>query len=509
MRLADVQQRRTGGFRARTAAIASILILMWPALINGQPFFFSDTSSYVRAGEMAARMVIGPAARTIWTQDHPAPTPAIAVTAPRPATPTLRGNDPASGYIMAGRSPYFGIGLWLGWVSSQFWLFVVAQAVASYFLIGAALRCIGLDGTNLKLIVATALAVLSPLAVYNGVLLADALSGFGIAAFLILLAPRVQFARWEVALLAGIIIASAVSHLTHVVILAGLLMLVALFAAMRWLAWGQISRAVQIGGGALLIGVLSIIATSAAVKAQFGRAPVLVPLITARFIADGPGRDYIAAGCDGKRFAVCRIPYRGWTNSTIFLWSRDPATGAFLLADVDAKLAMSQEDKAFAMAVARAYPLETARFALTNTIKQLTDLRVDIVNEGCFVSPACIGHQFPEQIVSAIAQTPGGRDAWPVPAMSFVVYAAAVASLAALATLLPMLWAARPEAARLICLWLLLVTAAMVANAFLGGAISEPQSRYQTRMAWLLPLLALLAGLAWRQTTQRQEGTKP
>ncbi|WP_303539751.1 hypothetical protein [Sphingomonas natans] len=470
---------------------------MWPALINGQPFYFSDTSSYVRAGDVIAHIIGGPSARTLWTRPDPdAQTPTAASAASEKTSglrPAARGNDPDSGYIMAGRSPYFGIVLWLGWLSSRFWLFVLLQAAIAYFLIGAALRCFGLDRPGLKLTAVALLSLLSPLALYNGVLLADALSGFGCVAFLILLAPRVLFARWEILLLALVLIASVVSHLTHLVILAGMVAVLGALIGTGWVARREASRAMLIGMAAVVTGVASIAATSVAVKAHFGQAPVLVPLITARFIADGPGRDYIEAGCGGRAFAVCRIPYRAWTSSTVFLWSTEPATGAFLLADSDMRRAMSIEDKAFAVAVARAYPVRTLRVAVWNSLLQLTDLRVDIVQEVCFATPACIGKQFPDEIVREIAATPAGRGAWPLAAMNIVIYASVALSLVALMMLLPGLRASAPAAARLICLWLLLLALAMAINGFLGGAISEPQSRYQTRMIWPLPLLAIIA----------------
>jgi hypothetical protein len=490
------QAGTSGRVRAGLTALVSILLLMWPALINGQPFFFSDTSSYVRAGEMAARMIGGPGLQTIWSPTDYGPPPAAAAppagSGPN-AAPSTRGNDPASGYIMAGRSPYFGLVLWLGWVTSHFWLFVLFQAALAYVLIGLALRCFGFDRPAPKLGVVTALALLSPLAVYNGVLLADALSGFGVVAFLILLVPGVRLARWEVLLLALVLMASVVSHLTHLVMLGGMMAIVGLLIALRRLSVRESASALLVGGGALLLGIVSVIVTSAVVKAHYGRSPVLVPLITARFVADGPGRDFIRAGCDGQRFAVCRIPYRDWTSSTDFLWSTDPAEGAFLPADTPTRLAMSAEDKAFAAAVLKAYPLRTLRLAIWNSLLQVTDLRVEIINQGCYAKADCIGDQFPAPVQAAIAGTPGGRDGWPDRAMDLLIYVAAVASIAGLAILLPRLFASAPESAWLIALWLGLVVAAMAINGFLGGAISEPQSRYQSRMEWLLPLIALVA----------------
>ena len=486
---------------------AAIVLLMWPALVNRQPFYFSDTTSYVRTADLVAHIVAGPAAATIWTRpefDSPRPAAAPAVPpVPRPDAPVAaRGNDLAAGYIMAGRSPYFGILLWVAWVVSCFWLFVIAQAVLAWLLIGLALRCFGLDRPRTRLGVAAILAVVSPLALYNGLLLADALSGFGVAALLILAAPHVRLARWERVLLICILLVSAMAHLTHIAMLIGMTALLGMFVVARLLPWRRARAPIVIGAFCAAIGLLSVAVTGWVVEARFGKPPVLVPLITARFIADGPGRTFIEDGCDNRRFTICHLPYRGWTNSTEFLWSRDPARGAFLMADPATRTAMSHEDKAFAFAVLAHSPLRTIGHMAWNTILQITDLRVDILDER-FIRPAGMGAQFPPSLARDIAGSPAGRGAWPLPLLNGIVYCGAILSLATLIVLLPRLYSRDVEAARLLALWVALIACAMLLNGFLGGAISEPQSRYQTRMAWLIPLCALIALLAARRARNR------
>lgn len=471
------------GLAARALlALLGVLLLMWPALVNRQPFYFPDTSSYVRAGDAVAHLLLGDAATTIWS-------PAAETEAA--AAPTReRGNDPDSGYVMAGRSPYFGLLLWAGWVTSAFWLFVAAQALVAWWLIGLALRGFGVDSPRRRLIASAGLGVLTPLALYNGVLLADALAGFGIAALLLLSFPA---GRWERVALVLLVLVSACSHLTHIVMMLAVAVLLVGLALLGRVGWQVVRAPVVVASGAVLAGFVSVMATSWAVEARYGSAPQLVPLLTARVTADGPGRDFIRAGCGGRRFAVCAIPYRDWRSADTFLWSRDPGEGAFLIADAETKARLSQQDKTFAMAVARAYPWRTMGMAAWNTLLQFVDIRTDIVDARCYVDPGCLGDQFPPQVTRAMARTPAGRGAWPVPAMDAVVYAAALVSLAVLAVLLPRLWRRDAHAAQCLALWLGVVAVAMLVNAFLGGAVSEPQSRYQARMAWLVPLIALLA----------------
>ena len=46
-------------------------------------------------------------------------------------------------------------------------------------------------------------------------------------------------------------------------------------------------------------------------------------------------------------------------------------------------------------------------------------------------------------------------------------------------------------------LWCFLLICALAINALLGGGVSDPQPRYQARVIWLLPFVAMLAGLHW------------
>lgn len=480
---------RAGPARRLLLAVLGVVLLMWPALVNRQPFYFPDTSSYVRAGDAVAQLLLSDAATTIWSPvEEPAATPERA-----------RGNDPDAGYVMAGRSPYFGLLLWASWVVGRFWLFVAGQALVAWWLIGLALRGFGVDTPRRRLFASAALGLLTPLAIYNGVLLADALAGFGIAALLLLGLPAAK--RWERWALVVLVLVSACAHLTHIVMMLAVAVLLVGVALLGRVGWSAVRVPIVTASAAVLVGFLSVMATSWAVEARYGSAPQLVPLLTARLTADGPGRDFIKAGCGGRRFAVCAIPYRAWRSADTFLWSQDPAEGAFILADAETKARLSQQDKAFAVAVARAYPLHTLGAMAWNTALQLVDIRTDIVDARCYVDPACLGDQFPPQVTREMAATPAGRGTWPVRVMDAVMYAAALVSLAAVAVLLPRLWRRDAEAARCLALWLAVIAVAMLVNAFLGGAVSEPQSRYQARLWWLVPLVALIAAFVarWRE----------
>jgi len=88
------------------------------------------------------------------------------------------------------------------------------------------------------------------------------------------------------------------------------------------------------------------------------------------------------------------------------------------------------------------------------------------------------------------------RDALPLDLFSDIQWWTIVASLAAMAVLIPFLW--RRHSPRLAGLSLVIV-ATVVANAVVTGALSVVDDRYQCRVIWLVPLLAGIFFLDWLQ----------
>lgn len=475
-----------------------VLLLMWPAIVNRQPFFFSDTTSYVRAADLAVQVATQHRVTTAWSRPRVEAEAAPAAEAATGATAAVpRGSDGSGGNVMAGRSPYFGALLYLGYVTSDFWLFVVAQAIVAYLLIGFALRCFGLDRPVLRGAVVAALAVFTTLAFYCSLLLADALAGFGILAFLILATSRPLFSRGEQAFLVAVLAISVLAHLTHIVMLLGMTGMLILLVLLRRLKWSAMRWPIALGIVGVVLGLGSVMLTNQVVRTVLGKPPALVPLMTARFVADGPGRDFIEAGCEGGRFTVCHIPFTGET-STDFLWSRQPGSGVFLPADAETRTKMSAEDTAFARAVIAAYPVRQIGMMGYNTALQIASFDSNIMWEDCFARAGCNADALPPRTLAQLRQSLSGRNLWPIGLINAKDYAGVLVALLMLAVLAPKLWREDRTAAGQLLLWTGLLAIAMLINGFLGGAISEPQGRYQARIVWLVPLLAAIAWLrAW------------
>ncbi len=477
--------------------LGCVLALAWPAFINGQPFYFPDSTAYVRAADSAAYIFSGERIRTEWTEHYRRSLDPEAKARDADRHVGARGNDLASESIMAGRSPYFGALLWLSYLLSRFWLFVVAQAAIAYWLVRVALRLFGLArpatvaGTVLLLSAVTALPY------FTGLLMPDLLAGIGILAFLLIAVDRGRLARGERIGLLALLLLSVVAHLPHILIVAAM---AAVLAIRAWAGHWPRARIVAPIAPTLLIlvaGIASVLLTSTVVEQVFGRKPLLVPLLTARFMADGPGLDYLRRHCPEAGFAACAWADRDEVVAADLLWSHDPAKGGYMFADAATRRALSAEDKAFALAVLADHPLAQGADILRNGWRQAIAVEADLLNYACVAGPHC-WPALPPRERAALQASLGGRGLWPQPAIARLQQGAIVAAILLLLAWLAVDARRGGERRDDLRLWLLLIVVALAANALLGGGISEPQARYQARIVWLLPLAAIIAGLLWR-----------
>jgi len=481
---------RLGALKSVLRHIACIAALMWMPLINGQPFFFPDTTSYVRAADIAVYIGSGHRLATEWTAGY---SDKLDGGAPKHAEANVRrgGNDVQSGQIMSGRSPYIGAALYLSYVVSNFWLFVIAQAALSYWLIRLTLRRFGIAREGAITAITLLVAGTTSLPYFNGLLLADALASFGILAFL-LLATDDGYSRRERAGLWLVVGLSAIAHLTHIVMLLGM---VVTLLALQLLRWAPANRRAIIGGAACVaIGFLSTSLTAFAVERVFHRSPQLVPLMTARFIADGPGAKFIRARCGGQDFEVCRMQVPA-ESSSAFLWSSDPKARGYTTATPEQRARIASQDTAFAMAALKAYPVEQTRMMAYNSFAQMMTFGFGGLNVGCWANAHC-WDSLPAPTRDALRRSLSGRNLWPDHEMTMLLYASVATSLAILVIVLPTLWRSNPDFARTMALWMVLGFVAMAICSVLGGAISEPQYRYQGRLVWIVTLYAIITLVA-------------
>jgi hypothetical protein len=343
-----------------------------------------------------------------------------------------------------------------------------------------------LDAAKFELPIIGFLAAATTVSFFNGMLVADGFTSYGILAFLLLAFPR-ERSGIETAILASILAFSLTTHLTHFWIIAS--MLVVLIITRKLFGLNVHRHAVKIGAACLMIGILSIQVTNLATKLVVGKEPQLLPLLSARFIADGPGLAFIKSGCDNQRFEICKLTFRNPESNPAILFSNIPGDG-YLSGTPAQRQRMGEQDVAFAFAVFQRYPLWQTGKIVSNTWSQLTFGKYTGLNVGCWDRDPDCWLSVPEPVRSELRSSLAGRNAWPEEQINVVFNIIIVASLLSIV----IFWSQRdrlsPQQRNDLSLVLSMGSCAFLVAAFFGGAVADPQWRYIGRIVWLVPLVA-------------------
>ena len=454
--------------------------LLWPALVAGDVYGFNDTVSYLRGADTVVAKLIG---------RHD---PFFTASAPAECAPSVSGQregscageeapPPTETMVLYGRSLYFGLFLYPGLLAG-FWLPVAVQALATGAVIVAAVRHF-VDPSRVRAflgatLAAFGLAALTPLPFFVCFLMPDLAVGLALLAAALLLGGwRRERWRWRVGL--GLLLAfAALSHSTALAVLA-LLGLGALGTAL----WRR-SRTLALAGGVLLgaalIGVAGDAAFALASRATTGTDPVRPPFLTARLIEDGPGLRFLDEHCAGADFVLCRYPLSGHPSAEVFLWEPTRPHGGFKALPVPDAVQVAHEQTRFAIAVARAYPRETATDLVRDFVALSGNLRL---------------HDFRLEFLASRMRADRPFQAVPteLPLLDRAISVLTALAIAIAAVALVLLWRRRAPQVRAI------VAAAAIAillNDALCAWLSGPFARYNTRAVWAFPLLVLLLALA-------------
>src|SRR5208282_875241 len=292
------------------------------------------------------------------------------------------------------------------------------------------------------------------------------------------------------------------SHVTHLALAAGLC---ALFALL-WLVRCPPVRDRLRAAGELALVVLIAAASQLTLHAYLYGKPSLngdsPPFLTARLIADGPGRWYLEKHCPEIRLALCEYVEDLPDDTDEFLWN---PRGIWPTAVESGDDRIRQEEIPFVLATLRAYPREEFSIAAAHFWQQLSAFGLWDLDRNNWVL---------EAFDTAL---PGGKSSYlsgwqanddlPLDFFSAVQYWVVIAALAAIVLFTPLVLCGRSP--RLLGLSMILLPT-LLANALITGAFSNVEERYQSRVVWLLPLLAGLLLLHWlefRQNAKRKRGS--
>lgn len=504
---------------ALAAAALALVLALSVYLINGAPLFYRDTGAYLDQGRsMVEALGLVPAVPPASAPGpeaaaagRVAPTPApvlpepSAQAAPAPAAHPSPSPDKT---VDASRSAVYGLILALldaalpidvAVLANLALIWAAALLVARRFAVPSRLPAPFLAAIGL------AAASLGALPFYVASLMPDILAPILLLMIALLCAFWPRLSRWERVAAALLTVFAIVCHPSHL-LTAAILLPLGLFVS-PLLKGRRLAVAAGLAIALLGAGVLERVAFVTAVEKVEAREVRMLPFLTARLVADGPGLDYLAAHCPDPALATCAMleplsrsaaPAR--LLSANILFSRDAETGSFRLLDEAEQTAIAAEQIAFARRVAAADPAGVLAAFGGNVLTQLGYVRVDMTLPWRGLRDA-LQRDFGAAAGSLRngALVESGRG-WlePLAAFHAAVYLVSALGLG----LLVLFPAGLPAGTRT---FLLLIFAGLVVHAAVCGGISVPAHRYGARVALVLPLLAglLLLPALWSRRSGR------
>jgi hypothetical protein len=465
--------------------------LIWPAFWNGQPFFFPDTTAYVRGADAGIQKATG--MTSSWTQSVAAETDQTLPDKVHVATrPTSSVEDKS---VLSGRSVYYGALLYLGDRLGRFWPTVVLQAIAVVAALGLTLHALRIPLQPWLPITALAAGALTTAPFFVSFLTPDIFASITIlgVATVVGIQRRLSsssYAGWLVLLAAALMF-----HATHVLIAVSALV-VAIGVNIVRSSWSN-RRGLVLVALAVLVAIVAEAGFGLLVKRAMGFPPIRPPFIMARFIEDGPGFAYLRDTCPTSGFKVCEFVDRLPLPATAFLWE---TRGVFAASPPSTRRELADEQLRFVLSVLRYDPIGQSAASLRNMLRQLTSMGLSEFNYGETDKRYYRTKVPPEHLVT-LEKTAAWRGSFP--AAFVAVLTTALFAIALGYGGLNVFVARRRNSLPPPVLY---VTTIIVAGVFINDAICGVMSgafdRYGARVAWLIPLAAFLLYIGSRNTQE-------
>lgn len=452
-----------------TIILAGFLIGAPLLVLNGFPLTFDDTPGYLE-----------PAFNILHRTAEPAWTP----------PPDLSPHGPSSANIFFLRP--FGYMLFLlpfasGW---GVWLIPLGQGILAAAVLRAALTAAGApERPGLFLGIAAVLGLTTSLSLHAATIMPDFLTGLVILLVFIIVVRRPALTIGQRLLTVAALTGMIVSHLSHLAILGGMVVLLGLWALwhdramLRSLAWGVLLPM------ALAVGLLSgsnLLTAGRPVLSE--SSPVF---LLARLIGDGPARDYLAEACRDRDYLLCGSlgsldrSAPGYVTSDYFLWHPDGARRRF--GDQPRFVAEAAE---IAHNTIASRPVAVTEHGLANAAGQFVEVQPDdTLNDPVKPLTRRLFSRFPAPVYAAFDQSLQTRQRFPRDGLALVQDLSLSLGVLGLAALGLGRWRQVDGRMRML---LLVIGLGLTLNAVVTGGLSAVHERYQNRVIWLVPFAALV-----------------
>lgn len=456
-----------------------LFALIWPAIYNGEPLYFFDTTAYIRGADAGFQKATG--VSTPWSLDEGSESSSL-VGGEAQAPPPAGLNQIRDQTVISGRSVYYGAFLYLGDLIGGFWLTIIAQALLLLLAIALCFRAFEIP-LGLPFVVAViALSLTTSVSFFVSFLMPDVFAALVILACASLIGAKKALRTRDYLIWLVLLAASLTFHATHLLV-AAMMLALALLWNLATRSWAN-RRGLAVIGTCIAVAVVAELAFGWSVKHFVGVPPVRPPFLMARLIADGPGYRYLK--CPQSGFQVCDFVNRLPMPADDFTWL---PTGVFVPSPPQVRRQLSAEQYQFALAVLLHEPLGVVTSAASNAVREFFSIglsefdRSDLANEWL---TAKLPPQYRARF-RASAQYNGFVPARTWSAINVVIFWFGVVTLA----LILFASGIRKQFGGPQLNLAALILIGVIINAAVCGIISGPHDRYQARVAWLVPFAAI------------------
>jgi hypothetical protein len=471
--------------------------------LNSLPAIFPDTAHYYSQGEwLASALGLVSDVRPAWRDGD--------VTSLMPGSPAMADRLPLT--IAGARSPIYGLLLFMTHSLGGLRLLSAIQAlVAAWTLYVFSKALLPQPSAGRFWLVTVGVLTGGSLGFFANFAMPDLFSGIALAAAAVLLIAPERLSRFERIGVWALLAFALSCHKTNLVTFAPLLIVGALL--LRTLRVPREVAAKRLAGAAVA-GVAAVSlgwGASTWYRLDTGMAQSSPPFLTARVMADGMGSAYLKKACAaGADYELCRFQDARFGSEDAFLWAVNPRVGVFSATDYQTRLRLKEEELRFVLAVVRDAPGETVRMAVGHWATQLNAFYVNdpLRPPGWFLNSKWRGDS-PFVLLPEAERCRAEPDA--CLARIAIVPLARWHQFTLMLSLIGAAWAlSRADVRRVfrsdadeadlrrqkLLAATVLVTAGVVINAAVCGALSGVFPRYQARVVWLIPSWARAAAPA-------------
>jgi hypothetical protein len=399
------------------------------------------------------------------------------------------------GRLEESRSTVYGAFLqFLSW--PNFWPVIAAQTLFTVWILSLLLRSHELGGrARILPITVAALSILTALPWLTSELITDIMAGLAVLALYLVMVRGDKLMRWEhMGLMAFIAFAVATHNATQAV-----LMLLVAAGLVFALFDRRLVPLMGVGRGALSLafGAALLVSMNYVVAGKVAWTPGGIALMFGRMLNEGIAQRYLTEHCPDPRFKLCDHISELPNDADVFFW------GESAFDELGRFEGMNAEMATIVVESLAAYPWLQIKGAVIATARQLVMVNTGYgVNTEVWHTYGMIGVYAPQMEPAMNAAHQQQHDL-NFMAMNRVhvpaAYLAMLLLLAIIALRHKRLAGLKPVAGT--------IALALMANAFVCGALSNPHDRYGARMVWLAVLVILLA--PWHANSKSGSNATP